>query len=139
LIISRAALIADGLVLERIPVTGGQIVLDAPASELVVGLPYSHVIEPMPATFGAARVGGQDPVYRPVRVSLRLFETQALHIDTGNGLHDVPLHTIGGGPMDRSPDPFTGDRALRALGWRIEQDTPLPCALLSATTEVKVN
>jgi hypothetical protein len=142
------ALIADGLVLERIPVTGGQIVLDAPASELVVGLPYSHVIEPMPATFGAARVGGQDPVYRPVRVSLRLFETQALHIDTGNGLQDVPLHTIGGGPMDRSPDPFTGDRALRALGWRrgaeqppwrIEQDTPLPCALLSATTEVKVN
>ncbi len=142
------ALIADGLVLERIPVTAGQVVLDAPASELVVGLPYSHVIEPMPATFGAARVGGQDPVYRPVRVSLRLFETRALHIDTGDGLHDVPLHTIGGGPKDRSPDPFTGDRALRALGWRrgaeqppwrIEQDTPLPCALLSATTEVKVN
>ena len=114
----------------------------------MVGLPYSHVIEPMPATFGAARVGGQDPVYRPVRVSLRLFETRALHIDTGDGLHDVPLHTIGGGPKDRSPDPFTGDRALRALGWRrgaeqppwrIEQDTPLPCALLSATTEVKVN
>ena len=113
------ALIADGLVLERIPVT-----------------------------FGAARVGGQDPVYRPVRVSLRLFETRALHIDTGDGLHDVPLHTIGGGPKDRSPDPFTGDRALRALGWRrgaeqppwrIEQDTLLPCALLSATTEVKVN
>ena len=144
----EVALIADGLVLERIPVTAGQVVLDAPASELVVGLPYSHVIEPMPATFGAARVGGQDPVYRPVRVSLRLFETQALHIDTGDGLHDVPLHTIGGGPKDRSPDPFTGDRALRALGWRrgaeqppwrIEQDTPLPCALLSATTEVKVN
>jgi hypothetical protein len=142
------ALIADGLVLERIPVTAGQVLLDAPASELVVGLPYNHVIEPMPATFGAARVGGQDPVYRPVRVSLRLFETQALQIDTGDGLHDVPLHTIGGGPTDRSPDPFTGDRALRALGWRrgaeqppwrIEQDTPLPCALLSATTEVKVN
>jgi hypothetical protein len=144
----EVALIADGLVLGRLPVTAGQVILDAPASELVVGLPYSHVIEPMPATFGAARVGGQDPVYRPVRVSLRLFETQALHIDTGAGLHDVPLHTIGGGPNDRSPDPFTGDRALRALGWRrgaeqppwrIEQDTPLPCALLSATTEVKVN
>jgi hypothetical protein len=144
----EVALVADGLVLERTTVAGGQVILDVPASELVVGLPYSHVIEPMPATFGGARVGGQDPVYRPVRVSLRLFETQALHIDTGDGLHDLPLHTIGGGPKDRSPDPFTGDRALRALGWRrgaeqppwrIEQDTPLPCALLSATTEVKVN
>jgi hypothetical protein len=144
----EVALVADGLVLERTTVAGGQVVVDTPASELVVGLPYSHVIEPMPAAFGGARVGGQDPVYRPVRVSFRLFETQSLRIDTGDGLHDVPLHTMGGGPKDRSPDPFTGDRALRALGWRrgadrppwrIEQDTPLPCALLSATTEVKVN
>ncbi|MGH6900770.1 MAG: hypothetical protein ACREJ5_30160 [Geminicoccaceae bacterium] len=140
----EVALVADGLVLERTTVSGGQVVLDAPASELAVGLPYRHVIEPMPASLA----GGQDPLYRPVRVSLRLFETQSLHIDTGDGLRDLPLHTIGGGPADRSPTPFTGDRALRALGWRrgadqppwrIEQDTPLPCALLSATTEVKVN
>jgi hypothetical protein len=144
----EVALVADGLVLERTTVAGGQVVLDTPASELMVGLPYSHIIEPMPAAFGGGRVGGQDPVYRPVRVSLRLFETQSLRIDTGDGLHHLPLHTIGGGPKDRSPDPFTGDRSLRALGWRrgadqppwrIEQDTPLPCTLLSATTEVKVN
>jgi hypothetical protein len=139
----EVVLIADGLVLEPTTVAGGQVVLVTPASELVVGLPYAHVIEPMPAA-----LGGHDPVYRPVRVSLRLFETQSLHIDTGDGLRDLPLHTIGGGPKDRSPAPFTGDRAVRALGWRrgadqppwrIEQDTPLPCALLSATTEVKVN
>ena len=140
----QVALVADGLVLERTTVAGGQVVLDEPASELAVGLPFSHVIEPMPASLP----GGQDPVYRPVRVSLRLFETQSLRIDTGDGLRELPLHTIGGGPMDSSPAPFTGDRAVRALGWRrgadqppwrIEQDTPLPCALLSATTEVKVN
>ena len=139
----EVVLVADGLVLEPTTVAGGQVVLDTPASELVVGLPYAHVIEPMPAA-----LGGHDPVYRPVRVSLRLFETQSLQIDTGDGLRDLPLHTIGGGPKDRSPTPFTGDRAVRALGWRrgadqppwrIEQDTPLPCALLSATTEVKVN
>jgi hypothetical protein len=144
----QVALVADGLVLEPTTVSGGQVILETPASELMVGLPYSHVIEPMPASLSGARAGGQDPAYRPVRVSLRLFETQSLHIDTGDGLRDLPLHTIGGGPKDRSPAPFTGDRALRALGWRrgvdqppwrIEQDTPLPCALLSATTEVKVN
>jgi hypothetical protein len=144
----QVALVADGLVLEPTTVSGGQVILETPASELMVGLPYSHVIEPMPASLSGARAGGQDPAYRPVRVSLRLFETQSLHIDTGDGLRDLPLHTVGGGPKDRSPAPFTGDRALRALGWRrgvdqppwrIEQDTPLPCALLSATTEVKVN
>ena len=144
----EVALVADGLVLERTTVEGGQVVLDTPASELVVGLPYEHVIEPMPATFGAGRPAGLDPLYRPVRVSLRLFETQSVHIDTGDGLRELPLHTVGGGPTDSSPAPFTGDRAVRALGWRrgaeqppwrIQQDTPLPCALLSATTEVKVN
>jgi hypothetical protein len=130
----EVALVADGLVLEPTTVLGGQVVLDTPASELVVGLPYAHIIEPMPAA-----LAGHDPVYRPVRVSLRLFETQSVQIDTGDGLRDLPLHTIGGGPKDRSPAPFTGDRAVRALGWRrgadqppwrIEQDTPLPCALL---------
>ena len=89
------ALIADGLVLERIPVTAGQVILDAPASELVVGLPYSHVIEPMPATFGAARVGGQDPVYRPVRVSLRLFETQSTaHRHRRRAARRAPAHRL---------------------------------------------
>jgi hypothetical protein len=144
----QVVLVADGLVLEPTTVSGGQVILETPASELVVGLPYTHVIEPMPAAPGGPRAGGHDPVYRPVRVALRLFETQSLRIDTGDGLRDLPLHTIGAGPKDRSPAPFTGDRALRALGWRrgadqplwrIEQDTPLPCALLSATTEVKVN
>lgn len=144
----EVALVADGLVLETQTVAGGQVILERAASELLVGLPYRHVIEPLPAAIGGSGAGGQDPMYRPVRVSLRLFETQSLRIDTGDGIHDVPLHTIGGGPKDRSPDPFTGDRALRALGWRrgaeqppwrIEQDTPLPCAVLSATTEVKVN
>ncbi len=141
----EVAVVADGRVVEATTVTGGAIMLAAPARTVVAGLPYSHVIEPMPAMLAPA---GQDPAYRPVRVTLRLLATQSLHIDTGGGLRDLPLHTVGGGPMDRSPAPFTGDRSVRALGWRrgadqppwrIEQSTPLPCTLLSATTEVKVN
>jgi hypothetical protein len=135
-------------VVEQATVSGGQIVLSAPARELVAGLPYTHVIEPMPAVMAPGRSVGQDPTYRPVRITLRLLATQSLQIDTGNGLQDLPLHEVGGGPMDRNPAPFTGDRSVRALGWRrgaerppwrIEQSTPLPCILLSATTEVKVN
>jgi hypothetical protein len=144
----KLAVIADDLVVEQATVSGGQIVLNAPARELVAGLPYTHVIEPMPAVMAPGRSVGQDPTYRPVRITLRLLATQSLQIDTGNGLQELPLHEVGSGPMDRSPAPFTGDRSVRALGWRrgaeqppwrIEQSTPLPCTLLSATTEVKVN
>jgi hypothetical protein len=141
------ALIADDLVVEPAVVAGGAVTLTDSARDLVVGLPFTHVIEPLPPAFASGRVG-QAPAYRPVRITLRLFETQSLRIDTGDGLREVILHTVGGGPTDREPSPFTGDLFLRALGWRrgveqppwrIEQDTPLPCALLSATTEVKVN
>ncbi|HEX6114107.1 MAG TPA: hypothetical protein VFZ10_17540 [Geminicoccaceae bacterium] len=142
------ALIADDVVVEQAVVTGGQVTLAEPARDLVVGLPFTHVIEPLPAVLAPGRGLGQAPAYRPVRVTLRLFETQSLRIDTGDGLREVALHTIGGGPKDRDPSPFSGDLSVRALGWRrgaeqppwrIEQTAPLPCSLLSATTEVKVN
>ncbi len=140
------ALIADDFVIEPAVVVAGTVTLSSPARDLIVGLPFVHVIEPMPAVVASGL--GQAPAYRPVRITLRLFETQGLRIDTGDGLRDVALQTVGGGPVDRNPPPFSGDLSLRALGWRrgseqppwrIEQDTPLPCALLSATTEVKVN
>jgi hypothetical protein len=140
------ALIADDFVIEPAVVVAGAVTISSPARNLVVGLPFVHVIEPMPALVASGL--GQAPAYRPVRITLRLFETQSLRIDTGDGLREVALHTVGGGPADRNPSPFSGDLSLRALGWRrgseqppwrIEQDTPLPCALLSVTTEVKVN
>jgi hypothetical protein len=142
------ALIADDFVVEQAVVTGGEVTLAQPARQLTVGLPFAHMIEPLPAVLAPGRTVGQAPAYRPVRITLRLFETQSLRIDTGDGLREVALHTVGDGPEDRDPSPFTGDLSLRALGWRrgteqppwrIEQATPLPCALLSATTEVKVN
>jgi hypothetical protein len=142
------ALIADDFVVEPAVVESGQVTLTQPARQLTVGLPFTHVIEPLPAVLAPGRTVGQSPAYRPVRITLRLFETQSLRIDTGDGLREVALHTVGGGPKDRDPSPFSGDLSLRALGWRrgaeqppwrIEQAAPLPCALLSATTEVKVN
>lgn len=142
------SVVADQQVLGPITVEGGAITLAAPARIVVAGLPYTHVVEPMPAVLASGRPGGQDSAYRPVRITFRLLATQSLYVDTGGGLRELPMHTIGEGPMDRIPAPFTGDRSVRALGWRrgieqppwrIEQSTPLPCTLLSATTEVKVN
>jgi hypothetical protein len=141
------AVIADDRVVEQAVVTGGEIALIEPARAVIAGLPFTHVIEPLPAVLSPGRTVGPAATYRPVRITLRVFETRSLRVDTGDGLREIPLHTIGGGPTDQDPDPFSGDITLRALGWRrgteqppwrIEQDAPLPCALLSATTEVTV-
>ncbi len=135
--------IANGVVQPLVTVVGGGITLSQPASQLVVGLPYSHIIEPLAVSPGTARAVPQDVLYRPVRITLRLLETRSLTIDSGNGLKDVilsPLTGVGG--------TFSGDRAIRALGWRrgvdrlpwrIEQALPGAFTLLSATTELKVN
>jgi hypothetical protein len=72
-----------------------------------------------------------------VRVTFRLLDTGALRVDTGSGPYEVPFATA----------PFTGDRAVRAFGWRrgatlppwrVEQDAPVACTILAATTEIKV-
>jgi hypothetical protein len=55
---------------------------------------------------------------------------------------------LGDGLLDAPVAPFTGDKSVRALGWRpagveplwrIGGDAPLAFTLLSVTTELKVN
>ncbi|MGI9437266.1 MAG: hypothetical protein ACR2Q4_20945 [Geminicoccaceae bacterium] len=137
----------DDTVLDNVLVTGGQVVLSEPANDIVVGLPYTHIVEPLPPAFSSARGKTQEPLYRPVRVVLRVAETSSLRIDTGNGPRDLLFFAAGTGPANPDETPFSGDQVLRALGWRrgpdqppwrIEQTTPLPFTLLSATTEMKV-
>jgi hypothetical protein len=50
--------------------------------------------------------------------------------------------------LDQSPPAFTGDKTIRALGWRtvgpeplwsIRQDVPLPFHLLSVATKISAN
>jgi hypothetical protein len=93
----------------------------------------------------AGSLGGR---LRPVAITLRLQGTAVLRLDTGRGFTDVPFKSFGDGILDAPPQPFTGDKTVRALGWRrdgteplwrIEQSTPLPFTLLSVTTEVSVN
>lgn len=134
--------------MDLVVVSGGSIVLDAPAQDVVAGLPYRHEIEPMPAAPAVGRTSPLAPAYRPIRVTLRVFDTRSLRIDTGDGFRELPLVSVSGGAQAPGPAPFSGDLALRAIGWRrgadqppwrIEQDAPLPCMVLSVTTEVKVN
>ncbi len=140
------SVVADGVALGAMTVSGGAITLDEPASAVTVGLAYTHIIEPLPPS--VVGQGGTGRKTRLIEAILRLENTQALKLDMGRGLKDVALSKTGGDLLDAPPPAISGDVRIRALGWqqdgtqplwRIEQDTPYPFVLLSVTTELKIN
>jgi hypothetical protein len=142
------AILADGAEHAARTVIGGAVTLDQPASMVQIGLAYTHTVEPLPPMVQTARGGTQGGRIRPVAITLRLQDTAALRLDTGRGFTNVPFKTFGAPLLDTPPQPFTGDKTVRALGWRkdgtrplwrIEQSTPLPFTLLSVTTEISIN
>jgi hypothetical protein len=139
-------IVADGVVVDDAVVEGGSITLDQPARSVQIGLRFTHVIEPLPPSIGGA-AGGQGGKIRPVSITLRVWETSALYLDSGRGLIYVPFKRFGESILDAPPHPFSGDVTIRTLGWRdtgiaplwrIEQDVPLPFTLLSVSTELSV-
>jgi hypothetical protein len=128
-------------------VSGGSVTTDPPARSVQAGLGYTHVIEPLPPEL-MTQYGGRTGPVRLVSVTFRLLETAALAVDLGRGPEAVPFRRLGALMLDAAPPAFTGDRTLRALGWRrdttrplwrIEGDVPLPLTLLSVTTEMRLN
>jgi hypothetical protein len=140
-------IIADGSVRPDAVVENGSIMLDEPATTLQVGLPFVHIVEPLPPS--AQPLGsGVGAKVRPVSITFRLLDTCALQVDAGRGLVDLSFRRFGRTKVFDSPLPsFTGDRTIRSLGWsrdgskplwRIEQEAPVPFTLLSVATEIAV-
>lgn len=143
----EVTVLADSIPVGTATVHAGSITLDEAASTVQAGLPFAHVIEPTPPNL--LNQGGDGRALRMIEVCFRLYDTAALRVDVGNGPIDLPLHRFGPQPPEGyAPARFTGDRRLRALGWRrdidqppwrIEQDSPVPFTLLSATMDLKVS
>ena len=140
--------VADGSVQSDMTVIDGRITLTVAASEVAAGLGYTHVIEPLPPAVNGLQGSNQGGRLRMIAATYRLKDTSALRLDTGRGFVDVPFREFGNDLLDAPPVAFSGDRTVRAFGWRrdgtqslwrIEQDTPLPFTLLSVTEEVNVN
>lgn len=144
---SAVSILADGKVENNQTVTGGAITLSAPAQHVQVGLPFTHIIEPLPPA-NISGVGYAGAV-RMVEATFRLYQTSALTLDVGRGLRDVSLRAIGETSILNAPAPVvSGDIKIRAYGWkndtskplwRIEQDAPLPFALLSVQMDIMAN
>lgn len=141
------SIVADGAVLATQTVSSGQITLAEPASTIEIGLPYTHIVEPLPPN----EVGqvGSGRKLRLVEAIFRLKDTQALRLDVGRGAQDISLKQFGEADiLDGAAPIISGDVRVRSLGWqkdgtkplwRIEQSAPLPFTLLSVSSEIKVN
>lgn len=141
------SIIADGTLVADQTVISGAITLSEGASDVEIGLAYTHIVEPLPPS--ALAEGGAGRKVRMVEGLYRLQNTSALRLDVGRGVNDITLNQLGEDPvMDQPPPQVSGDIKVRALGWqadateplwRIEQSAALPFTLLSVTTELKVN
>jgi len=140
-------ILADAAPRDDATVVSGAITLNYDASHLEAGLGFEHIVEPMPPVLSSAN-SGLGTKLRPISVTLRVRDTAAARLDVGRGYIDVPFQNLGTNLLDQPPAPFTGDKTVRALGWRtvspkplwsIRQDIPLPFTLLSVATKVAAN
>ncbi len=139
------SIVADGTPLPPQIVSGGAVTLETPARAVEVGLPFAMEVAPLPPAALQPRLSNQGIPVRLVAANFRLLATRALRVDTGRGAGDIPFKRFGG-VLDAAPAPFTGDVTVRALGWRrggtdplwrVAQDAPLPCTILSVSTLIK--
>ncbi|WP_404383564.1 hypothetical protein [Caenispirillum salinarum] len=141
-------ILGDGAELPPASVSGGAVDLPYAVSEIRVGLPFTHEIAPLPPVSVGQGGVRQSRALRLIRASFRVLDTQALAVDTGRGPAPAPLKRLGpSGVLDSPPPAMSGDVSVRAVGWRrqalepvwrVVQDTPLPCTILSVATEMKV-
>lgn len=140
-------IVADGIVLPPQTVSSGTITLEEGASHVQIGLPYTHIVEPLPPA--SLEGGGSARAVRLIDVRFRLETTSALVVDTGRGLAKVPLKQFGEDELLGTASPqVSGDIRIKSYGWqsdmtaplwRIAQSDPLPFTLLAVAMELSVN
>ena len=132
----KVSVLADGAVQTEKTVVNGCITLDAPASVVHVGLPFSSVLQTMPLT-GIGQDGvSEESKKRVSGVVLRLYKTLGFSIgDDGNVEMQSFRNTSD--VMNSPPALFSGDKKVPFRGkWdrvssiRIEQNQPLPLTVL---------
>jgi len=135
-------ILADGAVEPPQVVYGGSITLDAPASKVAVGLPYTTNIETLPAAFEGAPAVGQGMLKNVVAAHLRVNRSGPYLV--GPSFDDMVS------PPDRHvSDDYDSPPALRTEEERVQlpgswdtdgtvcvrQDLPLPFTLVAMAVE----
>lgn len=138
--------VADGFTVGMHEVKDGKVELLDAASEILVGLPYEHIIEPLPFMYDSMRPY-PPKAYRIVQGIFRIINSKSLKLDIGSGYFEVPLKKIFRDQiLDSPPLNYSGDVELRSVGWirslekpmwSIKSEVPSAFTLLSVVNEIK--
>lgn len=135
-------ILADGVVMQRMTVTGGQITLGRTAKAVQIGLPYTTTIETLTPELAGGTGSAQGNSMRIAEVTLRFHETTGCEL---NG-QVIPFRNFGLAVLDAPAPLFTGDHRVEKLGWErgaaplvIHQKQPLPFHLLAVIKKFTTN
>ena len=130
-------IIADGVLLnDQVVNENGEITLDTPASNIKAGLPYSVLLETIPAYL--AQSGRLYVPKRIVRAWIDYFETIGIFVEDA----EVPDLKFGPHVLDEPIEPLTGVYEHLGEGWAIRptisitQTEPLPFLIIGIGYEV---
>lgn len=136
----EVSIVADGSVQPNQTVSSGTITLLNPANDIEVGFNYTTTVEllhPDVQLGDGTSQGRQTSVHEIV---LRVQDTVGSRV---NGV-DIPWLRVGD-PLDTPPEEFTGDKMVKATGWKsplnvkIEQVLPKKWTLLGVIMKLVVN
>lgn len=143
----KVSVVADGFDKGSFLINNSTLTLNEEVKEIVIGLPYEHVIEPLPFVVEAA-LPYFPKAYRLIYGTFRLLESATMIIDLGSGYYEVPLRKVNNNVYYDAPAAtYTGDVELRALGWiremnrpmwKIKSARPCPFTLLGVVVEAKI-
>lgn len=135
-------IVADGVVMDRMTVAGGQVTLARTAKAVEIGLPYTTTIETLTPEMSGGTGSAQGNSMRIGEVTLRFINTTGAEL---NG-QVIPFRSLGPAVLDTAAPLFTGDHRIEKLGWErgqalltIQQKQPLPFHLLAVIKKFTVN
>jgi hypothetical protein len=139
---SLVDIVADGVVMPRQVVSGGQITLPRVAKKVEFGLPYSTRVVTLTPEVQTGTGTAQGNSMRISEVTVRFKDTTGCEVN-GN---PVPFRNFVPGNLDSPAPLYTGDFRVETLGWdrssaelTIEQNQPLPFHLLAVIKKFQVN
>lgn len=136
------AVLADGIHVGSVVVSGGEIELPREASTVSAGLPYTATIKLQAPEVGTGTGTAQGQAMSTHDVAVRFLDTAGCTI---NG-QPVAFQQFDGPLLDRPPELFSGIKRMIEAGWEIgespvelTQDLPYPWTVLSVIRGLTVN
>lgn len=133
--------VADGVYMGTFTVDTGKITIPRTANDVVIGLPYTSTVTPLPPEVPGVE-SGQGNAVSSCAVTIRFLDTVSCKL---NG-DPIAFRHYDDTLLDQPITPFTGSLTESKLGWAtgeddlvLTQDEPLAWHILSITRKITVN